>query len=189
MLDALYGDLPSYRPKSAERPEVAEAAVPEVSSLPTVSTSGVPTILPSTELRVITSPTSPTLVVEPAAQEVVASPSSAMAGVLVPMRTPPRSPSACPAAVSTPAASSAAVSTGMVDCSEVVSRVDEAENDFIGNLVDSFYNSLEQTIGLVLKGSPVPFSKLKMVLSRGIECIRDFEGYHQAAALELLVGP
>ena len=33
----------------------------------------------------------------------------------------------------------------------------------------------------------MPFSKLKVVLSRGIESIRDFEGYHQATALELLV--
>ena len=187
MLDVLYGDLPSYQPTSAERREAEGAAVPEVSSLPITSPSEVPAILPSAGLRVIVDPISPTLIVEPAVQEVVASPSSTVAGVLVSLRTPPRSPLACPAAVDVPASSSAAVSTGMVDCSEVVSRVDEAENDFIGNLVDSFYNSLEQTIGLVLKGSPVPFSKLKMVLSRGIECIRDFEGYHQATALELLV--
>ena len=185
VLDALYGDLPLYQPKEADRPEVAEAAVPGASLLP----SEVSATLPSAELRVITSPTSPTLVIEPAAQEVVASPSSAVAGVLVSMRASPKSPPACPAAVSASAAFSAAVSTGLVGYSEVASppKIDEAENDFIGNLVDSFYNSLEHTIGLVLKGSPVPFSKLKMVLSRGIECIRDFEGYHQAAALELLV--
>ena len=36
VLDALYGDLPSYRPKSAEEPEVEGEAVPEVSSLPTI---------------------------------------------------------------------------------------------------------------------------------------------------------
>ena len=91
VLDALYGDLPSYQPKPAERPEAAEAAVPEVSSLPTVSTSEMPATLPSAELRVITIPTSPTLVIEPVAQEVVASLISAVAGVLVSMRTPPRS--------------------------------------------------------------------------------------------------
>jgi len=121
VLDALYGDLPSYRPKSAERPEVEGTAVPEVSSLPTVSTSEVPTILPSAELRVITSPTSPTLVIEPAAQEAVVSPTSAVAGVLVLMRTLPRSPSACPAAVSVLAASSATASTRLVDYSEIAS--------------------------------------------------------------------
>ena len=49
VLDALYGDLPSYRPKSAEGPEVEGGAVPEVSSLPTISTSEVLTILPSVE--------------------------------------------------------------------------------------------------------------------------------------------
>jgi len=83
MLDVLYGDLPSYQPTSAERPEAGGAAVPEISSLPITSTSEVPTILPSAELRVITSSTSPTLVIEPAAHEVVASPSSAVAGVLI----------------------------------------------------------------------------------------------------------
>ena len=88
MLDALYGDLPSYRPKSAEGSEVEGRAVPEVSSLPTISTSEVPTTLPSVELRVITSPTSPTLIVEPAIQEMVASPTSAVASVLISMKTP-----------------------------------------------------------------------------------------------------
>ena len=114
----------------------------------------------------------------------MASPTSAVAGVLVLMRTPPRLPSASPATVSVPAASSAAASTRLVDYSEVASlpEMAEAENDYIGDLVDSFYRSLERTIDLVLKGSPVPFSKLKVVLSRDIESIRDFEGYHQATA-------
>ena len=76
VLDALYGDLPSCRPKPAEGSGFEGVAVPKVSSLPTISTSEVPTILPSAELRVITSPTSPTLVVEPAAQEMVTSPTS-----------------------------------------------------------------------------------------------------------------
>ena len=79
VLDALYGDLPSYRPQPAEGPGAEETAVPKVSSLPTISTSEVPTILPSAELRVITSPTSPTLVVEPAVQETVTSPTSTVA--------------------------------------------------------------------------------------------------------------
>jgi len=85
---------------------------------------------------------------------------------------------ACPAAVGAPAASLTA-STRLVDYSEIASlpKIAEAENDYIGDLVDSFYNSLEQNIS----------SKLKVVLSRGIECILDFEGYHQATALELLV--
>ena len=159
-----------------------ETIVPQVSSL----LSEVPA---STELRVITNPASPSQVVMPGAPEVVVSPSFVVADVLVSMRTPPRSHLACPTAVDVPASSSAVVSAGLVDCSEVVPlpKADEVENDFIGALVDSFYNSLEQTISLVLKGSPVPFSKLKVVLSRGIDCIRDFEGYHQATALELLV--
>jgi len=169
---------------AAERSGVVETTAPQVSSL----LSEVPA---SMELRVITNPASPSQVVEPVAREVVASPSFAVAGVLISMRTPPRSPLACPAAVSASAASSATASTRLVDYSAVASLPEmaeaEAENDYIGDLVDSFYRSLERTIDLVLKGSPVPFSKLKVVLSRDIENIRDFEGYHQAAALDLLV--
>jgi len=182
LLDALYGDLLPYQSMAAERSGVVETIAPQVSSL----LSEVPA---SMELGVITNLDSPTQVVERVAHEVVVSPSLAVADVLVSMRSPPRSRLACPAAVDVPASSSAVVSAGLVDCSEVVPlpKVDEVENDFIGALVDSFYNNLEQTIGLVLKGSPVPFSKLKVVLSRGIDCIRDFEGYHQATALELLV--
>ena len=52
-------------------------------TLPIVTTAG---------LKIITSPTSPTLVVEPVLLEIVTSPTSIMAGVLVSMRTPPRSP-------------------------------------------------------------------------------------------------
>ena len=52
----------------------------------------VPPILPGAALKVITSPTSPTLVVEPVLPEIVTSPTSVVAGVLVSMRTPPRSP-------------------------------------------------------------------------------------------------
>jgi len=50
VLDALYGDLPSYRPKPAEKLGAEGMAVPEVSSLPTKSASEVPTILSSAEL-------------------------------------------------------------------------------------------------------------------------------------------
>jgi len=143
MLDALYGDLPSYRPKSAEEPEVEGAAVPDVSSLPTISTSEVPTILPGEKLRVITSPTSPTLVVEPAVQEMVASPTSVVASALVSMKTPQRSLTICPA-VDVHIAPSTIASTRPVDFSKVVSlqEVIEVENDYIGDLVDSFYKGL-----------------------------------------------
>ena len=137
----------------------------------------------------ITSPTSPTLVVEPAVQEVVTSPSSAVASVLISMKTPPKSPTACPTAVSVPVDPSAVASTGLMDFSEVAGlpEVAEVENDFIGDIVDSFYKGLGRSIDLVLKGSTISFSTLKVVLFRNIESIRDLEGYHQAAALELLV--
>ena len=97
-LDALYGDLPSYQPEPARGTEIEGTVVMEPISLPTISVSEMPLvspaspILPGAELRVITSPTSPTLVVEPALPEIVTSPTSVVASVLVSMRTPPRSP-------------------------------------------------------------------------------------------------
>ena len=97
-MDALYGDLPSYQPEPARGTEIEGTVVTEATSLPTISMSEVPSvspapsILPGTELKVITSPTSPTLVVEPALPEMVTSPTSVVASVLVSMKTPPRSP-------------------------------------------------------------------------------------------------
>ena len=49
-------------------------------------------VLMTTGLRIITSPTSPTLVIEPVLSEIVTSPTSIVARVLVSMKTPPRSP-------------------------------------------------------------------------------------------------
>ena len=61
-----------------------------VSELPVIS-SALP-ILPIVKLKVIVVPTSPTLAVEPTLPEVVTSPTSIVASVLVSMRTRPRSP-------------------------------------------------------------------------------------------------
>jgi len=63
----------------------------------------------------------------------------------------------------------------------------EAEKEFMAEIVDSFYKSLKRSVALVLKGSTTSFSALKVVLSRNIESIQDFEGDDQAAALEFLV--
>ena len=52
----------------------------------------------------------------------------------------------------------------------------EAENEFVAELVDSFYKSLKRSIALILKGSTTSFSALKVILSRSIESIRDLEG-------------
>ena len=49
-------------------------------------------VLETTGLRVFTSPTSPTLVVEPVLPEIVTSPTSIVAGVLVSLKTPSQSP-------------------------------------------------------------------------------------------------
>ena len=113
----LYHDLPSYQPEPIRGKEVEGTVVTEPISLPTILVSEmplvlpVPPILPSAELKVITSPTSLTLVVEPALLKMVTSPTSVVASVLVSMRTPSRSsaiPHISPASAS--AISSMAVS-------------------------------------------------------------------------------
>ena len=167
-------------------------------SLPTISVSEMPSvspmpsILPGAELKVITSPTSPTLVVEPALPKIVTSPTLVVASVLVSMRTPPRSPTtpyiaaasaSIISSIVTPVKPMETLSSGVARLSGVI----EAENEFMAELVDSFYKSLKRSIALVLKGSTTSFSALKVVLSRGIDSIWDFGGDDQAATLELLV--
>jgi len=67
-------------------------------SLPTASVGEMSVIfltlptLTGTKLRIITSPTSLTLVVEPVLPKIVTNPTSIVAGILVSMKTPPRSP-------------------------------------------------------------------------------------------------
>jgi len=136
----------------------------------------VPPILSSAELKVITSPTSPILVVEPALPEIVTSPTSVVAGVLVSMRTPLRSPTTPHVVVASASIISSIVT--LVKPVETLSSgaarlpgVIEAENEFVAELVDSFYKSLKRSIALVLKGSTTSFSALKVVLSRSIESI------------------
>jgi len=63
----------------------------------------------------------------------------------------------------------------------------EVEQEFVAEIVDSFYKRLKRSVALVLKGLTTSFSAMKVVLSRNIESIRDFRGDDQAAALELLV--
>ena len=98
-LDALYHDRPSYQPEPAiGTKEVEETVVTEPISLPTTLVGEMPVvpltlpILTTTGLKVITNPTSSTLVVEPALPEIVTSPTFIVASALVSMTTPPRSP-------------------------------------------------------------------------------------------------
>jgi len=97
-LDALYHDLPTYQPEPAGRKEAEGTVVTEPISLPTTSVGEMPVvsltlpILGTTKLKVITSPSSPTMVVEPAFPKIVTSPTSVVASVLASMRTPLRSP-------------------------------------------------------------------------------------------------
>ena len=89
-LDALYHDLPSYQPEPVSgTKEAEEMVVAEPILLPTALVGEMPVaslklhILITIELKVITSPTSPILVVEPALPEIVTSPTSIVASVLV----------------------------------------------------------------------------------------------------------
>ena len=137
-------------------------------SLPTTSVSELPVVSlgllvqPIAKLKVIASPTSLTLVVEPALPEVVTSPTSVVASVLVSMRTPPRSPAIphiAPASASTIPSIVMSVKPVEALSSEATRSpgVVEAENEFVTELVDSFYKGLKRSIALVLKGSTTSF--------------------------------
>ena len=123
-------------------------------SLPTTSVSEMPVtsptlpILTTAELKVITSPTSPTLVVEPALPEIVTSPTSIVASVLISMRTPPRSPTIPHIAlISASAIPSTVMSVKPVEALPSGATrspgVVETENEFVAELVDSFYKGLK----------------------------------------------
>ena len=95
----MYLNLPSYQLEPAGDSTVAEemmAVKPitllaeQVGEMTVVSLMLL--VMVTTGLRVITSPASPTLVVEPILSEIVTSPTSIVAGVLVSMKTPFRSP-------------------------------------------------------------------------------------------------
>ena len=99
-----------------------------------------------------------------------------MAGVLVSMKTPPRS-----LAIPRPSPASAFATSSIVmivKLREALSsgttrspRVVEAEQEFVAEMVDSFYKSLKRSVALILKGSTTSFSALKVVLSQNIESI------------------
>ena len=102
-LEVLYRDLPPYQPELAGDVTVVEEtkdALPstEPITFPSESVgemtmiSLMPSVSLTASLRVITSPTSLTLIVEPALSGVVTSPTSVVVGALVSMKTPPRLP-------------------------------------------------------------------------------------------------
>ena len=182
-MDALYHDLPSYQPEPADGVKEAEETVAtEPISLLAGSVGEmlvVPLMLPiltTTGLRIITSPTSPTLLVEPVLLEVVTSPTSIMASVLVSMKTPPRSlkiPRPSPASVS--ATSSTVMTVKPVEAlSSAITRSPgaiEAEQEFVAEIVDSFYKSLKRSVALVLKDSTTSFSVLKLKILKAFETL------------------
>ena len=99
-LDVLYHNQPSYQSEPAGDSKVAEEMMAAFSStepitLPAESVGKMtvvfltPPVLTTTGLKVITSPTSPTLVVEPVLPGVVTSPTIIVAYVLVSMKIPP----------------------------------------------------------------------------------------------------
>ena len=154
-MNALYHGLPSYQPKPASGlKETKGTVVTEPILLPTTSVSElpvvlpVPPILPSAELKVIISPTSLTIVVEPTLSEIVTSPTSVVTGVLVSIRTPPSSAMTTHVAAAsasiissilTPVKPVETLSSGAARLSGVV----KAENEFVAELVNSFYKGLK----------------------------------------------
>ena len=137
--------------------------VTEPTSLPTTSVSEIPVIspvlpiLPIAKLKVIASPTSLILVVEPALPKVVTSPTSIVASVLVSMRTPSRSPTIPHISpVSTPAIHSTVMSVKSVEAlpsgAPRSPGVVEAENEFVTELVDSVFHYVCKRGKLTIKG-------------------------------------
>ena len=170
-MDALYHDLPSYKPESvgylARAEEMRDVLPSTLSTEPIASqleSAGEMTVasmmllvLATTSLRVITSPVSLTLIIELALSEVVTSPTSLVAGVLVSMKTPSRLPAIPrPSQTITSATFSTVVtvkpveglSFGITHSSGVI----EVEKKFVAEIVDSFYKSLRRYIALILKG-------------------------------------
>jgi len=132
--------------------------------------------LAATSLRVITSPISPTLIIKPVLFEVVTSPTSLVAVVLVLIKTPSRLPAIPhPSQIIASATSSIIVTVKPVEGLSLgitcLSGVTETKKEFMAKMVDSFYKSLKRRIALILKGSMTSFVALKGVLSRNIESI------------------
>jgi len=88
------------------------------------------------------------------------------------MRTPPRSP-AIPHIATASASTIPSVKPVEALSSEAARSpgVVEAENEFVAELVDSFYKGLKRCVALVLEDSTISFSALKVVLSRSIDSI------------------
>ena len=113
---------------------------------------------------------SPSLIVKPALSRVVTSPTSLMVDVLVSMKTSPWLPDIPhPSQISISATSSTVVTVKPVEALSLgitrSPRVIKAEKEFVVEIVDNFYKSLERSIALILKGSNTSFTALKVVLS------------------------
>ena len=110
--------------------------------------SMMPPVLVTTSLRVITSPVSLTLIVEPALSGIVTSPTSLVPGVLVSMKAPPRLPVIPrPSLISVTATSSTVMMVKPVEDLSLgltcLPGVIEAEKEFMAEMVDSIYKSLK----------------------------------------------
>jgi len=186
-LDVLYHDLPPHQPElvgDVTAVEETRATLPSTEPIAFLSESVgemmvvylMLLVSVTAGLRVITIPTSPTLIVEPALFGIVTSPTSVVSSVLVSMKIPPRLPVISrPSPTSVSATSSTVMTVKPVEVlSSGITRssgVIEAEKEFVAEMVDSFYKSLKRSIALILMGSTTSFAALKVVLSRNIESI------------------
>ena len=186
-LDVLYRDLPPYQPKHAGdviAVEKTRATLPSTEPIAFLSESVgemmvvylMLLVSVTAGLRVITIPTSPTLIVEPALFGVVTSPTFVVAGVPVSMKTPRLPTIPLPSLTSVSATSSTIMTMKLVKVlSSGITRspgVIEAEKEFVTEMVNNFYKSLKWSIALILKGSTTSLAALKVVLSRNIESPR-----------------
>jgi len=109
----------------------------------------------------------------------ITDPTYLVASTLVSMKTPPQLLSV-PSVLLTvaPVTPSMIVTIELLETSSSKlirsPRVIEVENEFVAEIIDTFYKSLKRCISLVSKGSTSPFEFLEVVLTRNIEIIRDF---------------
>jgi chromosome segregation ATPase len=63
----------------------------------------------------------------------------------------------------------------------------DLEEGLVQSFIQNFYNSFQQCVSLMLKGSRIPFSSLKVALTRSVDNIRDVGGNERAEVFEQMI--
>ena len=169
-LHVLYHSIIQYRPSSTAdsiaivETESVPSTIPvteQIKSQPKptsepVSILPVPLAVVTTGLMVITNPSFPTLIFEPASSAMVTDPVSSVASMLIYVETPSRLTASSAPLMTAPMTPSTVITTKPMNTSpsRIIQSpgVIEVEKEFVAELVDSFFKSLSRCLLLVLKG-------------------------------------